>query len=250
MASAWPASSMEAKPGKKSKSADSFDLEAQIGLDGAVSEMAVAIRLGFLRKVYCILTAQLALTTLVGALFVSSSTIKSFVQQSPPMMYLAMFLSFGLLIALMAKRHETPINMYLLLGFTLVESYTVGTVVTFYDKKVVVEAAALTLTVFIVLTLYTLQSKRDFSTWYAGLFTMLWVLIGASFMQIFLHNNALDFMIAAGGALLFSLFIIFDTHMLMHKLSPEEYILAAINLYLDIINLFLEILRLLNERNN
>ena len=31
----------------------------------------------------------------------------------------------------------------------------------------------------------------------------------------------------------------------MHKLSPEEYILASINLYLDFINLFIYILRIL-----
>lgn len=59
-----------------------------------------------------------------------------------------------------------------------------------------------------------------------------------------------DKLIAVGGAILFSLFIVFDTHMMMHKLSPEEYMLAAINLYLDILNLFLHILKLLGERNN
>jgi FtsH-binding integral membrane protein len=31
----------------------------------------------------------------------------------------------------------------------------------------------------------------------------------------------------------------------MQKLSPEEYVLATINLYLDIINLFVYILRIL-----
>jgi FtsH-binding integral membrane protein len=31
----------------------------------------------------------------------------------------------------------------------------------------------------------------------------------------------------------------------MQKLSPEEYIIATINLYLDILNLFLYILRIL-----
>lgn len=36
--------------------------------------------------------------------------------------------------------------------------------------------------------------------------------------------------------------------MMMQKLSPEEYILATINLYLDIINLFLELLRIFGER--
>ena len=56
-------------------------------------------------------------------------------------------------------------------------------------------------------------------------------------------------MIAYGsiGALIFSLYIVFDTQLMMggkHKyaLDPEEYIFAALNLYLDIINLFLYIL--------
>jgi len=64
-------------------------------------------------------------------------------------------------------------------------------------------------------------------------------------MQIFIKSEELEFVISLGGALLFCGFIIFDTHMIMHKLSPEEYILASINLYLDIINLFLYILRIL-----
>lgn len=59
---------------------------------------------------------------------------------------------------------------------------------------------------------------------------------------------ALHFGISLIGAILFCVFIVVDTHLLMSKLSPEEYILAAINLYLDILNLFLYILRILGER--
>jgi len=45
-------------------------------------------------------------------------------------------------------------------------------------------------------------------------------------------------------------YLVFDTQMMMggkHKyaLSPEEYIFAALNLYLDIINLFLFILSII-----
>ena len=45
------------------------------------------------------------------------------------------------------------------------------------------------------------------------------------------------------GALVFSLYIVYDTQLMMggkHKyaLSPEEYIFAALNLYLDFIQLF------------
>ena len=67
-------------------------------------------------------------------------------------------------------------------------------------------------------------------------------------VQILFPTVLMDRMIAAGGALLFSLFIVFDTSMMMHKLSPEEYIVASVNLYLDILNLFLHLLRLMGER--
>lgn len=46
-----------------------------------------------------------------------------------------------------------------------------------------------------------------------------------------------------------SAFIIFDTQMIMTRVSPEDYIMATIQLYLDIINLFIEILRILNHAN-
>ena len=69
-------------------------------------------------------------------------------------------------------------------------------------------------------------------------------------LQLVMQNPMLDMAIAVGGAILFSLFIIFDTHMIMHKVSPEEYIHASVNLYLDIINLFLHILRILGDRRN
>ena len=35
----------------------------------------------------------------------------------------------------------------------------------------------------------------------------------------------------------------------MRRLSPEEYIIASISLYLDVINLFLETLRILSKMN-
>ena len=71
--------------------------------------------LGFLRKVYGILSAQLVMTTLVAALFMSSETVKGFVQGSPNILFSAMILSFVMMIALFVKRRDTPAN-YILLG--------------------------------------------------------------------------------------------------------------------------------------
>ncbi|CAH2277785.1 lifeguard 4 [Pelobates cultripes] len=168
---------------------------------------------------------------------------------SPALLLISAFGSLGTIVALTIYRHQYPVNLYLLFGFTLLEAITVGIAVTFYEVSVVIQAFLLTAAVFFGLTVYTFQSKRDFSKLGAGLFAGLLVLILAGFLRFFLHSETVELAIAAGGAILFCGFIIYDTHLLMHKLSPEEHILASINLYLDIINLFLHILRLLQAAN-
>lgn len=215
-----------------------------------VATAHVYIRLGFLRKVYGILTAQILLTVGVCALFMINESVQNYVQQSQWMLLVGFIGTMGVLIGLMVYRHETPTNYFLLGLFTIFESYSVGVLVTFYQVHSVIEAAILTFGVTLALTVYTLQSKRDFSSMGAALFAALWILLLALFLQMLFPSELMDKAISVGGALLFSLFIIFDTHMLMHKLSPEEYIVAAINLYLDILNLFIYILRLVGDRKN
>lgn len=212
-----------------------------------VATSHIYVRMGFLRKVYGILSVQLAVTAVIAGLIKMSTTLTTFVQTNQWMLMASFFVCLGLLIALNFKARETPTNFILLGIFTLVESYTIGVFVSFYDIQAVIEAVVLTAAVTVALTTYTLQSKRDFSSMGAGLFAVLWVLILAGFLQLFFQSPIFDRAICVGGALLFSLFIIFDTHMLMHKLSPEDYIHASIQLYLDILNLFIYILRIVGE---
>ena len=51
---------------------------------------------------------------------------------------------------------------------TVVEAYTIGVIVTFYDVSVVIQAFFLTAAVVAGLTAFTFQSKRDFSNWGLG----------------------------------------------------------------------------------
>ncbi|XP_040265115.1 protein lifeguard 4 [Bufo bufo] len=213
-----------------------------------VASASIHIRMDFLRKVYSILTVQVLLTTITAGIFLYFEAIRSFVHESPGLLMFSALGSLGTIIALTIYRHQHPLNLYLLFGFTSLEAITVGIAVTFYDVAVVLQAFILTTFVFLGLTAYTFQSKRDFSKFGAGLFAGLWILIIAGFLRFFFYSETIELVIAAGGALLFCGFIIFDTHLIMHKLSPEEHILASINLYLDIINLFLHLLRLLNNK--
>jgi len=212
-----------------------------------VASSHITIRMGFLRKVYGILSVQLAFTTLLSALFMANENIQNFVSKSPVLLMGAALGSFVLIFALMFKSRQTPHNYILLALFTICESILVGNIVILYEVSSVITAFLLTAAVTVSLTVYTFQSKRDFSSWGAGLFSVLWVLILAGFIQMFFPSPMMDMAIAIGGSILFSLFIIFDTHMIMHKVSPEDYIHAAVNLYLDILNLFLHILRAIGE---
>nr|CAD7406206.1 unnamed protein product [Timema cristinae] len=128
---------------------------------------------------------------------------------------------------------------------TFVQAYAIGVVLTFYDQVIVLQALVLTLSVVAGLSAFTFQTKRDFSFLGYGLFGGLMLLMVAAIMQLFLGSSVFELVISLAGAFLFAIFIVYDTQMLMKTLSPEEYILATINLYLDIVNLFLYILRAL-----
>lgn len=69
-------------------------------------------------------------------------------------------------------------------------------------------------------------------------------------LTIFFRNQIMTLVYASLGALVFSVYLVYDTQLMMggnHKysISPEEYIFAALNLYLDIINIFLYILTII-----
>merc|ERR550514_1841273 len=84
-----------------------------------------------------------------------------------------------LLVALMCFKNRNPLNLVLLLAFTCVMSYTIGIICTTYAaaglQLIVIEAFAITSLLFVGLTIFTMQSKIDFS--FLGLVLPVLVLI-------------------------------------------------------------------------
>mmetsp|Transcript_20366 Transcript_20366/g.37925 ORF Transcript_20366/g.37925 Transcript_20366/m.37925 type:complete len:246 (-) Transcript_20366:37-774(-) len=229
------------------------DLEA----GGGVKDYAAPVdlekqhRIGFIRKVYGILTFQLLVTVAMSALMMFNPAVSAFVLTHSWPYYTAMVLTFVLLIFLFCFQNVSPVNMILLTLWTICIGYTVGLVCALYQAvgygDLILQAAAITMGIFLGLTLFTLQSKVDWSFLGAGLFSALWGLIILGFIiSIFgMDGGFMGALYSWGGAVVFSLYIIFDTYLLMSKYTYDQYIPAAINLYLDIINLFLFILRIL-----
>lgn len=213
-----------------------------------VSESSPEIRNAFVRKVYSILFCQILATCIVGGAISQSSSAVSWVQTHTWSFYVPLFGTLVNLGFLYWKRHSHPLNFVLLSTFTLMEAFTLGITVAFFDNIIVMQALLITLGVFLGLTLFTFQSKYDFSGMGPWLFGGLIALLMTGIVQIFIpFSRGLDLAFAIGGCLLFSGYVVYDTYIINNRLSPDEYIMGAISLYLDFINLFLSILRLLNN---
>jgi FtsH-binding integral membrane protein len=223
-----------------------------------VHECSPQIKAAFIRKVYGILSFQLLVTVAGSAVFMFVDSAREYALSSTGVLYTALFLPFGLLFALMCYKDKHPINMYLLAAFTLCEAYTVGVVCASYYTAgygmIVLQALLLTAAVFISLTSYVFVTKKDFSWMGGGLYMVLMIMVVWSLMNfIFDFGGFAHTIFSLGGALLFSGFILYDTSNIMHRMGPDDYIMASISLYLDIINLFLyllEILRMLQGGND
>ncbi|GCC21041.1 hypothetical protein chiPu_0000197 [Chiloscyllium punctatum] len=147
-------------------------------------------------------------------------------------------------------RRKAPWNFMLLLLFTTLEGLLLGAVSVFYGADAVMWAVGATTFVSLGLTLFSLQTKWDFTARSGILFVVLLVLIAFGILCAIIQSFWLHIVYASLGTLVFSIYLVVDTQLMLggkhrYSLSPEEYIFAALNLYLDIINLFLFILQII-----
>ncbi|CAM8979418.1 unnamed protein product [Rhodiola kirilowii] len=207
------------------------------------------LRWSFIRKVYSIISIQLLLTVAVASVVVFVHPIKTFFVTTPvgfALYIVLIFLPFIALCPLYYYHQKHPVNFILLGLFTVPLAFVVGLTCAFTSGKVILEAAILTAVVVIGLTLYTFMAAKkgyDFNFLGPFLFGALLVLIVFSMIQIFFPLGRLSSMIyGCLAAIIFCGYIVYDTDNLIKRHTYDEYIWAAVSLYLDIINLFLALL--------
>ncbi|KPJ10125.1 Glutamate [NMDA] receptor-associated protein 1 [Papilio machaon] len=148
-------------------------------------------------------------------------------------------------------RRQAPMNFIFLGIFTVAESFLLGVTSSMYDGTAVMMAVGITAAICLTLTLFAMQTKYDFTAMGGILLCATVVLLLFGLIAMFLPGNRIVTLVYASlGALLFSVYLVYDTQLMMggtHKysISPEEYVFAALNLYLDVINIFVYILTII-----
>lgn len=168
--------------------------------------------------------------------------------------FITMLLALAPLWAASAMRNlAAPQRLGLIVLFSAVMGVAISPAIFLATKTApdtVWQAGLLTASAFTVLTGYAWVSRRDFSAWGSFFTVGLFVLIAASLINIFFQNQTAQLWIAAIGVMIFSGLLVFDTWRLRNVYGPNDYILAAVQIYLDLLNMFMFILSLLGGRRS
>ncbi|XP_031278211.1 protein LIFEGUARD 1-like [Pistacia vera] len=212
------------------------------------------LRWAFIRKVYAIISMQFLLTSAVASVVVFVKPIPHFFTNTAlglVVYILIVVLALIMLYPLSTYRKHHPWNFLLLIIFTVDLSFAVGVSCSFSKGRIILEAAILTSAMVVSLTLYTFWAVRrgnDFSFLGPFLFASLLMLIVFTLLQIFFPLGKLAHMILGClASIIFCGYIIYDTCNLIKRYTYDEYIIAAVDIYLDIINLFLALLSVLDD---
>ena len=176
---------------------------------------------------------------------------------------LAALLSFAFVLAIACCDRFSrtyPTNYVALFAFTACEAVVLAITCLFVDAVAVGLAAAMTALVTAGLTYYAWKTSADFTGLggylYAALLTLVVGGFVGGFFSAFYSTPWIQNLYAVGGCLLFSCYIVYDTQLIVggqhkkHQFGMDDYVFAALNIYLDIINLFVYLLRLLNSRRD
>jgi FtsH-binding integral membrane protein len=238
----------------------SIEAEHNVGGETLLKMASASIRLGFVRKVYLLLSTQLLLTILVAIPFQLMDTMQ--LQSQTWLLWLSVCMTLMTVFTMSFAKSLTrtyPYNYVFLFAFTLFEAILMGFASASYTWQSVMLCAGLTAVIFLGLTIYAAKTETDFTGFGPMLFGALLSLVawGIMICTVAAFGAPLDMvtmLCSLVGLIVFVIYIIYDTQLIIggehktHEFTVDDYVFAAMSLYLDILQLFLRILGLFGKK--
>ncbi|XP_053743513.1 protein lifeguard 2 isoform X1 [Synchiropus splendidus] len=167
-----------------------------------------SVRRGFIRKVYLTLLLQLLVTVGIICLFLYWDQLNRWTYHQPWFFY-SMAITMPILILVLAccdgVRRTVPLNFIALGLFTLVEGAMLGSLAVFIATEAVLWAMGATALISFSLTLFSIQTKWDFTMASGSLWVFAWSLISFGLLCAIMRSQYLHILYACLATLLFSL---------------------------------------------
>ena len=209
---------------------------------------ATSARATFVKQTYQLLAASLLAATAGAYIGTNSASLLS-----GGAYWIAVIAEFACLFGLMFARKNAKLALILLFAFTFISGLVLGPTLARYIGagmgNVITQAFLMTTVAFGGLSVFAMNTKRDFSAMGKFLFIALIVIVVASLINIFVGSSMLSLAVSGAGALIFSAYILYDTQNIIRG-AYDSPVLAAVSLYLDILNLFISLLHILGALNS
>ena len=222
-------------------------------------------------KVYGIVGSELLLVTVIIAVFMFTP-LREEVNKSPTwitwiVIFITMIIFLGIMLSMTCcpvdkVSRRWPLNISLLTVLAAAEGFTLGIISAYYKQESIMIAGGLTTATVLVVSIFAFFTNIDFTKCGGMIFILLILLFifGIAFSIVVMVADdytvyVMKMVYGALGALVMVFSLIYDTQLMMigkHKYSynPEDYVFAALSIFLDIINLFIYILMLVGGSRN
>ena len=208
----------------------------------------------FAAKVFGIICCQLLLTAVL-CIFGLTETGGDFFASYLWLGFLMLILAFTATLILIYSpqfSHAVPYNYILLFTFTIGVSYVLALICSLYTSGSLLFAIILCAIIVGSLCVYGMQAEEDYNEWRGYIMVVSYGFIGYLIGAIFIGSTVISSFWASLGAVLFGCYLIMDVQMIMKNeegyYDIDDYILAAMNVYLDIINVFIYLLHQIAQR--
>jgi FtsH-binding integral membrane protein len=229
-----------------------MDMESGIGQDdqAAIKRLQGSNKQVFIMKTLGCVGLQLLATTFIVAACYTSTSFREMTSTSS----LAVLVSMTVIgiIAMLAMFAMTSYGRVALIPFTIFTicmAILVAIGCLTYSVEIIIQSAAITAVATAVCIGYIWVTKRDLHSLHGILSCGLMILIiWGIVISIFQPSDKIQILYSIMGIIIFVGYILIDTSDLVAgRYNEDEYLIAAMGLYLDIINLFLYVLSLLDK---
>jgi modulator of FtsH protease len=228
----------------------------EIGGRSYAAQAGLQDRISFVRSVYLWLMGGFAVAGLAAlAAWATTPLWYAALQSSPRMIMLLIFAAqMGAIFFAQAVSRRRPLNILAYALFTGISGYVAGMISIIYATTigpgVVFAAAGMTAADFLVLTIVTVVSKKDFSFLRNFVIIGIGVMFFGGIIALIFKLDGFSLIISAVAVIACSAKILYDTSAMLRTQDFSDPAGFALSLFVSLYNIFLSLLRLLGGRRN
>ena len=228
-----------------------------VGLSGVITRTKSTSYNEGLRKymlgVYNYMTVALGISAIVAML--AAKTGLSVALMTTPLGWIIAFAPLIISLVMSFKITTAKLSTIKSLYFTyaILMGLSLSTIFLAFSGVLIAQTFFITASMFGAMSIYGYATKKDLSGYGHILIMIVWGILIASIVNIFMHNSGLSFAISCISVVVFSLLVAFDTQNLKRtyyavcsdpNMAVRFGIFGALQLYIDFIAMFIHLLQI------